>query len=149
MNRWISALIVFVFLAVAISVAVSIDYTDKYVADRFYKAFAADQYEMDSPFSLDAFLEYYDWDEVCITTPDMEQPSLKTQLGLPFTHRRDGDTDWSLILVKSYYVTAEIHVKRGMLEYPRDLEQGCFDRWASIVEIVEEDGVKRMRFVGD
>lgn len=149
MTRLKSALIVFIFLAAAIYVAVSIDYTDKYVADRFNKAFASGQYEVGVPFSLDAFLEYYDWDEVYIVAPGKEIDSLKTQLGLPFDHKHDNEDEWSLLLVKGYYVTAEIHVDRSMLEYPQQLDAEHYDRWAAIVEIVEENGVKRMEFVGN
>lgn len=148
MTRMKSAVIVFLFLAIAITVAVSIDYTDTYVSDRFHKALRDEQYESGNPFSLDRFLEYYDWDEVYVIMPGSEKPELRTQFGLPFTHKSDDDV-WSLFFVKSYYVVAEIHIARAELEYPQDLKRDSFDRWAAIVEITDDGTGRRMNFVGD
>ncbi len=61
-----SALIVFLVLGVAGVAAMTLDYTDTYVATRFHKALASERYEIGSPFSLDSFLEYYDFDDVCV-----------------------------------------------------------------------------------
>ena len=149
MIRLKRAIIISIFLVVAVVLSTTIDYTDTYVADRFHKALRADQYEVGSPFSLDAFLEYYDWDEVCVVVPGMEVPDLKTRFGLAYNHKPDSVTDWSLIFVKSYYVVAEIHIKRQELEHPREMAKEFFERWAAIVEIVDDGKGKRMEFVGD
>jgi len=149
MTRYKSAIIISVFLVAAVGVATTFDYTDTYVADRFHEAFEEGRYEVGSPFSLDAFLEYYDWDEVCVVAPGMELPDLKNRLGLPYNHKVDSVTDWSLIFVKSYYVVAEIHINRQKLEYPREMPKEFYERWAAIVEIVDDGMGKRMAFVGD
>lgn len=149
MSRWKSALIVFLVLSVAGIAAVTLDYTDTYVADRFHKALDSERYAVGEPFSLDAFLEYYDFDEVCVVVPGGVQPELKTQLGLPFQFSRVNEETWCLLFVKEYYVVAEIHVPRAVLEFPSSLEMVCFKRWEAIVEIVEGiGGIKRMEFVG-
>ncbi|MDC0336343.1 hypothetical protein OAN24_05575 [Pseudodesulfovibrio sp.] len=149
MTRMKSAIIVFLFLAISITVAVSIDYTDTYVADRFHKALRTEQFEVGSPISLDRFIEYYDWDEVHVIAPGATLPDLKTQFGLPFNHTRDDDGVWSLIFVKSYYVVAEIHIQDSVLGYPLDVPTNHFDRWAAIIEILDDGEGKRMAFVGE
>jgi len=150
MSRWKSALIVFVVLSVAGAAAMTLDYTDTYVAGRFHKALASERYELDTPFSLDSFLEYYDFDDVCVVTNDGPHPELRTQFGLPFKHHQIDEETWCLLFVKSYYVIAEIHVKRAILEPPSSLERNRFKRWQAIVEIVDDgSGGKRLEFVGE
>lgn len=149
MNRTTYGLIALVGLVVCFLVVANIDYTDKYVADRFHKALKSGHYEPGTPFSLDAFLEYYDWDTVHVVIHGQDKPDLRTQFGLPFSHWMDDENTWSLLLQKSYYVTAEIHLNRDVVDYPSDLEKQEFDRWAAIVEIVEENGRKQLEFLGD
>ncbi len=149
MTRMKNAAIVFTCLAIAVIAALSLDYTDTYVAGRFNKALAAQQYEVGSPFSLDAFLEYYDWDHVYVITPGIPRPELKTQFGMSYSHMADDGGSWRLLFVKSYYVVAEINIQRSDLEYPRDLAQESFERWAAIVEIMDDGDGYRMDFVGE
>ena len=147
MTRTKSAVIVFIILAAAFAAALSLDYTDTYVADRFHKAFAGGRYKPGEPFSLDAFLEYYDWDRVCVCSSESPCPDLTTRLGRPYSLDAQGPSTWSLVLVKSYYVMAEIPIERERLESP-EVEPGtCFDRWKAIVEISEKGGERRLLFV--
>ena len=148
MSRWKSALIVFLVLTVAGVAAMTLDYTDTYVADRFHKALSSERYTVGSPFSLDNFLEYYDFDEVCVVVPGREYPELSTQFGLPFKHVKVNDDTWHLLFVKSYYVVAEIHIPRAIMESPTSLEKMRFKRWEAIVEIVDDGQGKRMEFIG-
>lgn len=151
MTRTKSALIIFVGLAIAAFVAVSFDYTDTYVADRFHKALAAEQYEVGAPFSLDAFLQYYDWDEVCVALP-YSAHEFKTRFGLSYAHGATDDSHWSLIFIKEGAVVAEIVILRSFIEAPLDLEKPCFDRWSGIVTLDKNEGTGtaglRMSFVG-
>ncbi len=149
MTRNKSAIIAIIFLATAIVAAVSLDYTDTYVADRFYRALDSPRYEPDKPFSLDAFLEYYDWDAVCICPSATSCPELKTRFGLPYTPNADGEKTWSLVFVKSYYVVAEIPVRHDVLQGPEDRANASFERWTAIVKITDEGGAKRLSFVAD
>ena len=146
MSRIKSAVIVFVVLAGAVITAVSIDYTDTYVAGRFAKALEAHRYNPGEPFSLDAFLEYYDWEGVCVCTPSGTCPDLRTRMGMPYSVSSDGDT-WSLVFVKSYYVVAEIPVARSLMEIPPTLPSSCFERWAAIVQIDDTDTGRLFSFV--
>lgn len=147
MSRGKSALIVFVVVVTAMGIAMSMDYTDTYVANRFHKALAAELYDADTPYSLDAFLEYYDWDEVCVVTPDKTPPELKTQFWLPYKHAVQNNETWSLIFIKSYYVVAEIPIKRSTLDYSQELPSDRFERWAAFIEIEEDEGKKQMTFI--
>ncbi|QJB56152.1 hypothetical protein [Pseudodesulfovibrio sp. zrk46] len=149
MTRWKYALIVFLVVSTAGIAALTLDYTDTYVANRFHKALASDRYDHDKPFSLDSFLEYYDFDEVCVVTHDTPYPELKTQFGMPFKHHQVDEETWCLLFVKEYFVVAEIHIPRSELEKPSELTVNCFKRWEAIVEIIEEDGAKRLEFVGN
>lgn len=149
MTRTKSAVIAFVVLAVAGIAAVSFDYTDTYVADRFHEALREKRYELDSPISLDRFVEYYDWDEVCVFIPGMQGPELKNQFGLTYKHKVTDTDSWSLVFVKEYYVEAVIPIKRSELEFPDELDTPCFKRWAAIVEIVDDGMGLRMNFVGN
>ncbi|WP_419786010.1 hypothetical protein [Pseudodesulfovibrio sp.] len=148
MTRTKSAIIVFVVVAGAIVTALYLDYTDTYVAGRFHKAMDAGRFESGVPFSLDAFLEYYDWEGVCICTSDASCPKLRTRMGRPYT-LDGGDGTWSLIFMKSYYVVAEVPIEREMLKTPPDLAGHCFERWAAIAVITDMDNGREFSFVGD
>lgn len=149
-TRTRSALIVFLFLAVSITVAVSFDYTDTYVADRFHKTLESEQFTPGENISLGRFIEYYDWDRVYVIVPGHDSPDLSNQFGLPYTHHAtdDGST-WSLAFVKDDYVVAEIAIKREELEHPSQPTSDYYDRWSAIIVITEEDGVRRIEFVGE
>lgn len=149
MTRNKSALIAIVFLATAVGAAVSLDYTDTYVADRFFRALDSPRYESDKPFSLDAFLEYYDWDVVYACPSADPCPELKTRFGLPYTPKADGEKAWSLVFVKSYYVIAEIPIRHDVLQGPDGLANAGFERWAAIVKITDKTGTKQLSFVAD
>lgn len=149
MNRFKNPLIILLFLIVAITVAISIDYTDTYVADRFHRALSARQYEVGTPVSLDAFIEYYDWDKVCVILPDKPVPELSTRLGLAYTPKADTDSEWSLIFIKANYVVAEIPIKLTTLETPLKMEKDVLDRWSTIVTFVHDGKAMRMEFVGN
>lgn len=129
-----NAIAVTVGLVIAFAVVFSFDYTDSYVSDRFHKAVESGQYVKGEGFSLDAFLQYYDWDTVCVTVPYCEH-DFKNRLGLPYEHAAVGDTLWSLVFVKDDYVVAEIPIERRFIEFPLDLEENCFDRWSAIISI--------------
>lgn len=144
-----SALVVFLFLAVSITVALSIDYTDTYVADRFHKTLASEQFTPGENISLGRFIEYYDWDKVYVIFPDQEAPDLSNQFGLPYNHHASDEDTWSLVFVKDDYVTAEITIQRDELEFPDQPTAEYYDRWSAIVVITEKDGVRRMEFVGE
>ncbi len=148
MNRFKSPMIVFAFVAIAISVAISIDYTDTYVADRFHKTLTSGQYEVGVPISLDRFIEYYDWDRVYVVLPVEEAPELKTRVGLPYRNSVKDNTSWSLVFVKADYVIAEVPIKRSVLEYPLGITDEFHDRWSTIITLVEAGDVLRMEFVG-
>lgn len=147
MTRARSAIIVFTILAAAIIAAVSLDYTDTYVADRFSRELAGHRYRTGEPFSLDAFLEYYDWDAVCICSEDTPCPDLLTRLGRAYSLDRQGADYWSLVFTKSYYVVAEIPIRRAELEGPDVQAATCFERWKAIVSIDEKDGRRQLSFV--
>ncbi|QGY39671.1 hypothetical protein GM415_05915 [Pseudodesulfovibrio cashew] len=146
MTRLKSAIIVFVVLAGAILIAVNFDYTDTYVAKRFNKALKSGQYDHQQPFSLDAFLEYYDWDAVCVVRPGAGG-DFKTRGKLPYRFKWDDGKHWALVFTKSYYVVAEIPFDRNDMEPPDDQHTGCYERWQAIVRILDKGGVPQLHFV--
>lgn len=148
MSRLKSALIVFVGVAVAIIVALKVDYTNTYVEKRFHKALASGQYDQNKPFSLDMFLEYYDWDTVCVALPGSTM-DLRTRGKLPYKLKWNDDNHWTLVFTKSYYVVAEIAFDRNDLEAPDHLQDVCYERWQAIIKIVDKGGVPKIRFVDD
>jgi hypothetical protein len=143
MSRWKSAIIAFVVLAGAFLTVFLFDYTDKYVEDRFNDALAEGQYTSGDPFSLDTFLEYYDWDSVCVVTHEHPEPVLHTQLGNIFTHIQLDETHWMLVLVKDDYVAAEIHIEEAALQHPKEMGNQCLERWEAIVRITDDPSGKR------
>ncbi len=138
-KRTRNALVVFLFMAVAFAIIFHFDYTDTYVSDRFHKALETGQYIKGNPFSLDAFLEYYDWDLVCVALPGSEH-DFRNRLGLPYSHAATDDSVWSLVFIKKDYVIAEIAIRRSTLEYPEEIDPPCHARWSSIISIDENEG---------
>lgn len=148
MTRTKSAIIIFVVIAGAIITALKIDYTDTYVADRFDRALESGQYDDNQPFSLDAFLEFYDWDKVCVALPGAKT-DFKKRSKLPYQLQFEDQNHWTLVLIKEYYVVAEIPFDRDRLEAPEHLQDTCFDRWKAIVKIVDKGGVPKLSFVAE
>jgi hypothetical protein len=138
MTRTKSALIVFVVLAGAVATALSVDYTDTYVADRFRNALEARQYEPGVPFSLDAYLDYYDWDTVCVAAPGSPEPDLRNLFGLHYSPGA-GEGEWSMIFSREGVVVAEVVFADEELLPPTSLPQECLERWAAFVEVDEVD----------
>jgi len=129
-----SALAVFTGLLVAFATVFLFDYTDDYMEDRFVRAIENQRTYTGDTFSLDALMEYYDWDVVCILLPG-EDHSLKNRLGRPYKGKKVPPDSWSLIFVKGKSVLAEIPVARSFLDLPPQLEEQCFERWAAIFSI--------------
>jgi hypothetical protein len=147
-TRFKSAAIVFLVLAGAVAVALSIDYTDTYVADRFRKALAAGQYQPGEPFSMDAFLDYYDWDTVCVVAPDSPAPALRNRFGLPYFVSESEEGGWSLIFSRGGTVVAEVEFADAELAPPHGLPEVCLERWATFVSIEEDPSGRRLEVLG-
>ena len=147
MTRTKSAIIVFLVLATAFATALSFDYTDTYVAARFHKALAAELYQPGQPFSLDAFVEHYDWDTVAVIVPGTEALPLTNKFGLTYTPKA-GDDVWCLIFIKSGTVVAEIAIEQATLNPPSEIPPAPINRWAAIASIIHTDQGKQMIFVG-
>lgn len=151
-KRTKSAIAAFIVLAIAYAVIFSFDYTDTYVSGRFHKALEAGKYTKGDPFSLDAFMEYYDWDAVCVVLPYSDQ-EFSDILGRSYTHAATDDSIWSMVFIKGDHVTAEIPIRRDMLEAPAELTTPRFDRWSAIVSINDNDSPSgadlRMVFTGN
>jgi hypothetical protein len=147
-----NALVVLLFILIGFGVVVTFDYTDDYVGDRFNKAFTSGQYVKGEAFSLDAFLEYYDWDRVCVALP-YSTHEFRNRLGLSYAHSVTEDSGWSLVFIRGDYVVAEIPFEKSFLEHPLDLEMPCFDRWSAIVIIDDNDDAVgsnlRLSFAGN
>ena len=139
-----NAIIVFLFVAISLFVAVSFDYTDSYVGDRFTKAVENGQYIKGDAFSLDTFLQYYDWDTVCVVLPHSGH-GFKNRLGLSYSLATDNDSIWNLVFIKENYVTAVIPVEREFIEFPLGLDDTCFDRWSAIISIDDNDSATNSR----
>jgi len=133
-----NGLIVFLFLAISVFVAVTFDYTDSYVGDRFTKAVETGHFIKGEAFSLDAFLQYYDWDIVCVVLPG-DSPDFKNRVGLPYSLDTDNDAVWYLVFIHENYVIAEIPIDRAFIEFPQVLDDTCFDRWSAIISIDDND----------
>ncbi|BDQ37795.1 hypothetical protein SYK_21550 [Pseudodesulfovibrio nedwellii] len=143
-----SALVVFTGLLVAFATIFLFDYTDDYMEDRFVQAIEKQKTYAGDTFSLDALMEYYDWDVVCILLPD-EEHSLKNRLGRPYKGKKISPDSWSLIFVKGKSVLAEIPIARSFLQPPLQLEEPCFERWAAIFSINhDQNGDLRLFVVG-
>nr|WP_321513413.1 hypothetical protein [uncultured Pseudodesulfovibrio sp.] len=129
-----SALAVFAGLIVAFATIYFFDYTDDYMEDRFVRAVENQRAHAGDTFSLDALMEYYDWDVVCILMPGVDH-SLKNRLGRPYKGKSIPPDSWSLTFVKGTSVLAEIPVARSFLDIPPQLEEQCFERWAAIFSV--------------
>lgn len=147
-KRMKSALVVFLGLAIAFVAVGVFDYTHDYVGDRFKDAMESGRFEEGQTFSLDAFMEFYDWDSVCVVVPGDQRP-FKTRAGTTYKRRATTSQEWSLIFVKQGFVVAEIPFERAFLAYPNDLEEHCFMRWNAVFSIVRgDDGVLRLTHPG-
>ena len=147
-KRTKSALGVFVVLFLAFATVFVFDYTDDYMEDRFMQAITNQRANEGDTFSLDALMEYYDWDVVCIVLPG-DGPLLKNRLGRPYKGKDVGENAWSLIFVKGTSVLAEIPVSRSFLQPPNTLEKHCFERWAAIFSLNSDpDGQLHLSAVG-
>ncbi|MCJ2165560.1 MULTISPECIES: hypothetical protein [unclassified Pseudodesulfovibrio] len=143
-----SALVVIVGLALAFAVVFSFDYTDRYVSDRFNKAIQNAPAGTGESFSLDALMEYYDWDSVCVVLPGSDH-GFTTLMGRDYEHQATDIGSWSLVFIKGEAVTAEITIDRTFLEYPDNLEAHCFDRWGAVFFLNRDDqGQLHLTFSG-
>jgi hypothetical protein len=133
-----SALVVIVGLALAFAVVLSFDYTDRYVSDRFHKAIRNTPAGTGESFSLDALMEYYDWDSVCVVLPGSDH-GFTTLMGRDYEHQATDIASWSLVFIKERAVTAEIAIDRSFLEYPKNLEEDCFDRWGAVFHLNRDE----------
>jgi len=147
-KRMKSALVVFIGLAIAFVVVGVFDYTHDYVGNRFKEAMESGRYEEGQTFSLDAFMEFYDWDSVCVALPG-DQRSFRTRAGTAYKRKATVGQTWSLVFVKQDFVVAEIPFDRSVLAYPNDLEEYCFARWQAVFSIARgEDGIPRLTLPG-
>ncbi|AMK10326.1 hypothetical protein [Pseudodesulfovibrio indicus] len=137
-----SALVVTIGLALLFYVVFAFDYTDHYVGDRFLEAVRTAPEDSAGSFSLDAFMEYYDWDHVCVVLPGSER-EFKTILGRPYRLQAANDRTWSLVLLKNDAVNAEIPVDSSILLPPAMPDNQCIDRWSAIFAL-ERDGTGRL-----
>lgn len=147
MSRTQSAVFIFLFILAAVIIALRIDYTDTYVADRFDKALKSGQYDQ-QPFSLDGFLEFYDWDRVCVALPGSTR-DFRTRGKMPYKLKWQDQRHWTLVFIKEHYVVAEIPFDRDDLEVAENFQDACFERWKAIVKIVDKGGVPKLQFVGE
>lgn len=143
-----SALVVTVGLALLFYVVFAFDYTDRYVGDRFLQAVKAAPVDSGTSFSLDAFMEYYDWDHVCVVLPGSGQ-EFETILGRPYRHQAVNDHTWSFVLLKNGSVNAEIPIDSSVLLPPAIPENPCIDRWSAVFALERDDrGRVRMIYAG-
>lgn len=143
-----SALVVTAGLLLLFTVMVSFDYTGRYVSDRFFKALKETRVGTGKAYSLDAFMEYYDWDSVCVVLPGAEH-DFSTLFGRDYMLAPRTEGGWSLVFIKEGAVNAEISVDPAVLEPPDSHEGGCIDRWAAIFTLTRDaQGHVHMIFAG-
>jgi hypothetical protein len=143
-----SALVVTIGLLLLFSVLVSFDYTDRYVSDRFFKALKAAPAGTGRAYSLDAFMEYYDWDSVCMVLPGADH-DFSTLFGRDYELAPRKEGGWSLVFLKEGAVNAEITVDPAVLRPSAGQTDGCTDRWAAIFTLrLDEQGNLQMAFAG-
>ncbi|OIQ49689.1 hypothetical protein BerOc1_01614 [Pseudodesulfovibrio hydrargyri] len=143
-----SALVVTIGLLLLFAVLFSFDYTDRYVSDRFFKALKEAPAGTGRTYSLDAFMEYYDWDSVCVVLPGGEH-DFSTLFGRDYEPAPRKEGGWSLVFLKEGAVNAEIVVDPAVLEPSADRTDGCLDRWAAIFSLrPDEQGKLHMTFAG-
>ncbi|NDV18128.1 hypothetical protein GO013_01680 [Pseudodesulfovibrio sp. JC047] len=135
-----SALVVSIGLVVAFGSLFFFDYTDTYMKDRFVRAVDKQRARPGDTFSLDALMESYDWDGVCLLLPGKVH-TLKNRFGRPYAGKQMAPDSWGLIFVKDARVSAEIHVSRSFLDIDPELGERCFERWAAIFSVhTDPDG---------
>lgn len=143
-----SALVVTIGLLLLFAVVFNFDYTDRYVSDRFFEAVKTASIGTGKAYSLDAFMEFYDWDSVCVVLPGAEH-DFTTLFGRDYKLNPRKEGGWSLVFLKEGSVTAEITVDPAVIGPPRAQEDGCIDRWASIFTLRrDERGNLHMAFAG-
>ncbi|MBG0790330.1 MAG: hypothetical protein H0S80_07535 [Desulfovibrionaceae bacterium] len=148
-KRTKSAVVVFIGLTLAFAAVAIFDYTDNYVGDRFRRAVESHDTDGGETFSLDAFMEYYDWDSVC-AVPTGSGETFRTRTGAAYRHKAVSGQVWSLVFVKEDYVVAEIPIERSFLAYPNNLDTHCFDRWRAVFRILRDaDGGLRLDYAGN
>ncbi|WFS62464.1 hypothetical protein LF599_17670 [Pseudodesulfovibrio thermohalotolerans] len=143
-----SALVVTVGLLLLFAVMFTMDYTGRYVSDRFFAAVEAAPAGSDRTYSLDAFMEYYDWDSVCVVLPGAEH-AFSTILGRTYVPKGAKDGAWSLVFIKAGAVNAEITVDPDVLGPPNPQDDPCFDRWGAVFTLARDERDRpKMIFVG-
>jgi hypothetical protein len=143
-----SALVVTTGLLLLFAVLFSFDYTDRYVSDRFFKALKEAPAGTGRAYSLDAFMEYYDWDSVCVVLPGTER-DFSTLFGRDYKLDPRKKGGWSLVFLKEGAVKAEITVDPAVLGPPPAGDDGCIDRWAAIFTLrLDKQGNLHMAFAG-
>jgi hypothetical protein len=141
-----SALVVTIGLLLLFAVMFSFDYTDRYVSDRFLKGLGGA--ETGRTYSLDAFMEYYDWDSVCVVLPGGEH-DFSTLFGRDYELAPREEGGWSLVFLKDGAVNAEITLDPAVLKPSPDQVGGCIDRWAAIFSLDRDGrGNLHMAFAG-
>ena len=143
-----SALVVTTGLLLLFAVLVSFDYTDRYVSDRFLKALKEAPAGTDRAYSLDAFMEYYDWDSVCVVMPGADH-DFTTLFGRDYKLAPRKEGGWSLVFLKEGAVNAEISLDPAVLEPSDGQKDVCLDRWAAIFTLRrDEQGKLHLAFAG-
>jgi hypothetical protein len=143
-----STLVVTFGLILLFAVLFSFDYTGRYVSDRFFKALEGAPVGAARAYSLDAFMEYYDWDSVCVVLPGVDQ-DFTTLFGRDYELAPRKEGGWSLVFLKEGAVNAEITLDPAVLEPSAGQTDGCIDRWAAIFTLSrDEQGKLRMAFAG-
>ncbi|WP_319582929.1 hypothetical protein [uncultured Pseudodesulfovibrio sp.] len=143
-----SALVVTVGLLLLFAVLFFFDYTHQYVSDRFFKALSEAPADTERAYSLDAFMEYYDWDSVCVVLPGGDH-DFTTLFGRDYEMAPRKEGGWSLVFLKEGSVNAEITVDPAVLEPSAGQKDICLDRWAAIFNLRrDEQGKLHMAFAG-
>ncbi|MGE4422529.1 MAG: hypothetical protein AB7D39_09545 [Pseudodesulfovibrio sp.] len=143
-----SALVVTIGLLLLFAVLFSFDYTGRYVSDRFFKALKEVPAGTERAYSLDAFMEYYDWDSVCVVLPGADH-DFSTLFGRDYKLAPRKEGGWSLVFLKEGTVNAEITVDPAVLEPSAGQTDGCIDRWAAIFTLhLDKQGKLHMAFAG-
>lgn len=124
-KRTKNALIAFAVLVIAFGVLFSFDYTDTSVNDFFQKTLTSRHYKHSEAFSLDAFLEYYDGDTVCVVLRE-DNRSFEDMLGQTIPLATQTDNVWDLLLLSS--VNAKSSIDQTSLKYTTDMNTQCFDQ---------------------
>lgn len=144
-----SAMVVLIGLALAFYVIFSFSYTDRYISDRFHKGVDSISIESGRAFSLDALMQFYDWDSVCMVLPGSDR-DFTNLFGREYEPRTTDMATWSLVFLKEGAVTAEITIDRTFLEHPPTKDEPCVERWAAVFYMdLDDHGRRRLRFSGN